>query len=416
MTLRIPQSIFQQALFALCIIMPYFYNYELTFAVWAITAAITVTSRYSFDLLRHIACYLGIFAIAAIVMFFKEYKLYYIVRDITYMIKPVLGLLVGYQLCKKINGSLFRAIVLTGLLVALLHYALLAQAVIAYGIRTVSGIRMVAGYFSDFEVYALIILIFHKRFRLGYPILVIRLLTLIIGVSALMYMARTNIIQFVVFYMALKGLFSMDRRSVTILGTTVIAAVIGYSAILYYNPKRNGAGIEALLYKIKNAPIEPFKTKINKINHKEFHDNYRSYENILTIDQVGKKDTGTLLFGKGLGSTVDLKMTVFLGDEDLRYISLLHNGFMIVFLKSGLTGIAIFLISLWLLFKQKKSDLEEVKLVNQLMLGTALFMIVSAWVFMGFYFTADTKAIVVGALICYREMLIRRSSAEAVTG
>ena len=28
---------------------------------------------------------------------------------------------------------------------------------------------------------------------------------------------------------------------------------------------RNGKGVETLLYKIKNAPIEAFKTKINKM-------------------------------------------------------------------------------------------------------------------------------------------------------
>src|SRR5690606_14145703 len=145
---------------------------------------------------------------------------------------------------------------------------------------TMIEIRMHAGYFSDFEVYSLVFLLFHKKLGLEYSRQKMLVMGGVLGFSIFMYMARTNFIQFIIIWMALKGYFIINRKSIIIVSTVFLSALLAYSAILYINPKRNGQGLESLLYKIKIAPIEPFKTRINKENWKEFHDNYRSYENI----------------------------------------------------------------------------------------------------------------------------------------
>lgn len=416
MKVRIPSDLLYQVLFVLCIAVPNLYNYELTFATWSLTAAVTISRRYSLYLLKQIACFILILAIATAVTFLYEYKLYYIVRDITYLIKPVLGLLVGYQLCRKTNATAFRLIIFAGFITALLHLAQLFNAFVFLHARTMIEIRMHAGYFSDFEVYSLVFLLFHKKLGLEYSRRKVLVMGGVLGFSIFMYMARTNFIQFIIIWMALKGYFIINRRSIIIVSTVFVSALLAYSAILYINPKRNGQGLEALLYKIKIAPIEPFKTRINKENWKEFHDNYRSYENILTVRQLTAEGERAVAFGKGLGSTVDLNKEVWLDKGMLRYISILHNGFMTVFLKSGLVGVFIFMVSIYLLFKRPKVTDPVARNINLIMLGTGIYMIISAWVFMGFYFNADTKSILVGYLVGYRELLMRKTSDEtAVT-
>jgi hypothetical protein len=47
--------------------------------------------------------------------------------------------------------------------------------------------------------------------------------------------------------------------------------------------------------------------------------------------------------------------------------------------------------------------------VNYLFTGTALFLFISYWVFMGFYFKADTKAILIGLLLAYSERLSKEN-------
>ncbi|HNP31931.1 MAG TPA: hypothetical protein PKN96_01415 [Flavobacterium sp.] len=399
-----------QFLFAICLVIPYFNIYELTFVVWSMSALITLQKNYSLSILKQLACFAAILLIAVVVMFFKDHQTYFIIRDFTYVVKPVFGLLIGYQLCKKFPGRAFQTIIYIALFIAAYHFFLIATGILLFKTLTVNDLRFYAGYFSDFEVYALIILVFHKKFGLKFSRKKTLLYTVIITISTFMYLARTNFIQFVILFMALKGYFEVNRRLITVLITFITVTAIGYSAILYINPKRNGAGIEAFLYKIKVAPIEPFKTKINRENWKDLNDNYRSYENIMTTRQVSRDGFYSILFGQGLGSQVDLKQKIWLGDMELRYISILHNGFMTVFLKSGLLGVFFLLMSIFLLFRLQKTDVPIIQQINYLMVGSGLFLFVSYWVFMGYYFVADTKAIVIGFLICYRELVLKNDA------
>lgn len=414
MIVKLPQNIFYQVLFVICIIVPYFDNYEFTVLVWTFTVAITISKKYSLEFIKQLVCFAAIICIASLVMLFYKHQLYFIIRDFTYLLKPILGLLAGYQLAKRTQASMFRMIVITGAIVATMHYLFLAYAIVIKHAATVNEIREFAGYFSDFEVYALILLLFCKRFDLGFSKKKVYLLSVLIGLSIFMYMARTNFLQIGILFMAMKGYFKFDRRAITFLSSSILLAIIGYLAILSYNPKRNGDGLEALLYKIKIAPTEPFRTRINRNDWQEFNDNYRSYETITTIRQVKQEGPAAVLFGKGMGSTIDLKVKVWLGDQELRYIPIMHNGFMTIFLKSGLVGVLMLIISIRLLFKKHyEGGRDDIKQINLLMTGTGIFMIISAWVFLGLYFRADTKSILIGMFMCTRELYGRQAAIKS---
>jgi hypothetical protein len=200
----------------------------------------------------------------------------------------------------------------------------------------------------------------------------------------------------------------MNRRNITILTTIIVVISLGYSTILFINPKRNGPGLEAFLYKIKIAPTEPFKTKINREDYKDFNDNYRSVENILTFNQMTSEENGTIIFGKGLGSLVNLHTEVILDDTLLKEISILHNGFMTVFLKSGILGILILIYSITSLYRNCYFSDNKFKNSNYIFVGTIVFLFFSYWVFMGLYFKADTKSILIGLLIAYVERMKKR--------
>jgi len=411
----IKKTVLYQLLFAICIYVPYLENFELTFAVWSFSALFTIKNTYSLGILKQLLCFTIILVLAIIVMFFKEYQLYFIIRDFTYLIKPIFGLLIGYQLCKKFPKKVFETIVYTGFFIAIIHLCLIFWALAFYKATTVNGIRFFGGFFSDFEVYALIVLLFHKKFELNFTKKRTMLFTIFIAFSVFMYLARTNFIQFVILFLALKGYFKVNKRSITVVVSVLIIGAIGYSTILFINPKRNGPGIEAFLYKIKIIPEEAFKTKINREDYKDFNDNYRSYENIMTVRQVTREGFYSVVFGEGLGSKVDLKQEVWLGDMNLRYISILHNGFMTVFLKTGLVGLFIYFISIYLLFKKVKSDFPIINQVNLLFIGTGVFLIFSNWVFMGVYNLLDNKSILIGLLFCFREVYMKSNDEKLLS-
>jgi hypothetical protein len=317
----------------------------------------------------------------------------------------MIGFFLGYQLCQRNFQNAFRLIVKTGVFISICHIIVILNAIFILGTRTVAELRFQSGYFSDYEIYTFIILLFHKQFHLDYSRKKIRLFTIIVGFSAIMYLARTNFIQFVILFLALKGYFVINKKSLSIIASIIITSVIGYSIIVSTNPRRNAEGVEGFLYKIKVAPMEPFKSKINREDYKDFNDNYRSYENIMTIRQVTRDGLTPTIFGKGIGSQIDLKQEVWLGDMNLRFISILHNGFMIVFLKSGLLGIFIYIFTIIFFFRKVKTDKPIVNTINLLFIGTGIFLFVSNWVFLGFYNLTESKSILIGFLIAYREKM-----------
>lgn len=391
----------------MCITVPYLDNFESTFFVWSLTFVLTVCKKYSLDIFKIVIPYISILIVAVVFTFRNEPPLYFIIRDITYLSKPIIGFLAGYQLYKRNAAFAFDLIVKTGVFIALCHIYTIFSAIVIHNARTVSDLRFYSGYFSDYEIYVFIILLFHKQFGLTIPRKRLRIFTVIVGFSAFMYLARTNFIQFGILYFALKGYLVINKRTILLYSSIIIAFLASYSAILYYNPKRDAEGLEGMLYKIKVAPLEPFKTKINRHDWKEFNDNYRSYENIMTIRQVTSDGWVSTLFGKGLGSKIDLKQEVFLGDMKLRYISILHNGFMIVFLKAGILGLFIYLFTITFFFKKKSGMHPQIRTINLLFLGTGIFLLISNWVFLGFYNLTESKSILIGFLIAYRENLLK---------
>jgi hypothetical protein len=407
MKITIPNNWFYQLLFILCIGVTYLDKFELTFGVWSLSFLFSISRNYSISLLKLIIPYIIILLIAFLVMFNYDYKNYFIVRDITYLSKPILGFLLGYQLCKKNLKNALDLIIKTGFFIAVCHIIIIILAIIVHKARTIADLRFYSGYFSDYEIYTFIILLFYKKFELEYPKKKLLILTITIGFSAFMYLARTNFIQFLILFLALKGYFVINKKSVTIIGSIVVLSIVSYTLIYYSYPRRSAEGLEGFLYKVKVAPMEAFKSKINRHDWKEFNDNYRSYENIMTIRQVTSEGWVSTVFGKGLGSKVDLRQEVYLGDMKLRFISILHNGFMIVFLKSGLLGLLVYSFTIIYFFKKVDSNINIVNQINLLFLGTGIFLFVSNWVFLGFYNLTESKSILIGFLIAYRQKLLK---------
>jgi hypothetical protein len=400
-----------QILYFLCIGVTYLNNYELTFAVWFVTIVLTVRKTYSITLIHYAVCFLSILIIASIVSIFRDNPLYNIIRDLTYLLKPILGLFAGYQLCKFDSKRALNLIVYSGLLISIIHLVIITLAFIEYKTLTVNLIRKAGGYFSDYEIYTLLILIFYKKFQLNISRSKIRIFILIVGLSSFLYLARTNFIQFFILFLGLKGYYKLNIRAIKVLLSTAIIVLVGYSIVLAINPKRGGKGLEAFLYKVKIAPIEPFKTKINKSDWKDFNDNYRSYENIIAVKQVSNNGMSAIIFGEGLGATLDLGRKVLSNDgEYVRHIPIVHNGYMTVFLKSGIVGVIILLYFLIILFRQRSSKISLNNQINNLLIGTSVFLILSNWVFLGLYLKLDNKSILIGYLICLKIIVQRENS------
>lgn len=397
-----------QFLFALCIILPYFNVYEITFLVWLTAFFLSIKKKYSIIVLKYVFSFAAIIIIAFVVGLYKDYPLFIRIRDFTYLVKPILGILIGYQLCRNHNCKPFQTIIVTGLIIAIVHLIIVFSSVLLYNVRNIHQLRHYGGFFSDYEVYALVIVLFYKKFELQLSRKEFYTAAIIIGLSSFLYLSRTNFIQFAILILAMKGYFVLNKKSLTVIGAFLIAVIIGYSYIYSMNLSRNGTGMEALLYKIKNAPIEAFKTKVDKDDWQDFNDNYRSYENIITVRQVKSEGITGILFGKGMGSTIKLGKRVWTNDGTyITKAAILHNAYFTIFLKSGLVGVLFCFYFIYLLFKQNKTDVELIKNINLLLIGTGVFLVLANWVLLGLYLKLDNKSILLGFILAYKELILK---------
>ena len=243
MGIKISKNLPYQILFGLCIGVTYLNIYELNFAVWVFTLAITFKKSYSVDILKYISFFVAIFLIAFVATFFYNNILYESIRDVTYLIKPILGLLVGYQLCRNYDIKPFETIIYTGVVIAIIHLSILMHSVLIYRIINIHALRMRGGYFSDFEVYSLILILFYKQLGLVFSSRRFWLIITVLVLSSFMYLSRTNFIQFVIFYLAMKGFLSLNKKSILIFSIFIGLSLIGYSIIYNMNVSRNGKGM-----------------------------------------------------------------------------------------------------------------------------------------------------------------------------
>jgi hypothetical protein len=412
-SIKISKDFIYQILFAICILVTYLNIYELTFLVWIAVIMFTVKRQYSLTILQYIFPYTAILIVAFFSWFYYDNSIYQVIRDITYLLKPILGLLVGYQLCRHADMKVIQTIIYVGFCIAVIHLGIIAYNAVVHKVLNVNELRKYSGYFSDFEVYAVILVIFHKKFNVALSRQRFWILLLTIAFSSLLYASRANFIQAVVLYMALKGYFVLNKRAVIILISFFSTIIIGYSIIYNMNLTRNGRGLEALLYKIKNAPIEAFKAKVDKNDWKDFNDNYRAYENMLTIRVMKSEGFWGMVRGKGLGSDINLGQKLYTNDGTvLTRISILHNAFMTVFLKSGLIGVFFMFYFLRLLLRKRKTDNEYIRNLSLIIFATAIYLFFDNWVLLGLYLKTESKSIIIGFILCYIEYNIKQQKAS----
>lgn len=396
-----------QLLFLIAIIFSYINFYELSLAVWLFVLCVSVKRYYSKSIIVYISIFILIAILGTFRSFFYDHPLYNVFRDISYFIKPVVGLLIGYQCFRSSTNNFFKTVIYCSTFIAAAHFIILFVSALFNPINNIHDIRAYGGYFSDLEAYAIIILIFHKKFKLEFSAKKRWFFILFIGGSLALYLARTNMIQIFILGCGMLGLFEISKKKMIAFLAFCLVAGIGYKIIYDMNPARRGTGFEAFLYKIKNAPMEIYDPYVVNDNSSRFHDNFRSYETKVTIQQVAYKEDLGIWLGNGFGATVNYGSSVATNDgTDVRHAPILHNGYTTVFLKTGIAGLILYLIStFYLSFYGQKTNNQYLNNIKLLINSSGIFLFISTLVFLGYYLKLDNKSLFVGGLLAYYEII-----------
>jgi hypothetical protein len=349
-----------------------------------------------------------IFLLGFIGTLINSYALTDTIKDITYFSKPILALFVAYCLIKQQNDSeLFvKTVFYIGLFTASIHVVgiLLFSGFLS---SSISDIRGGFGFDNFIEIFAFYLLLFDTKFlskNLFQSKWLKYVLLLLFLASIYIYFSRTMLVVFFIVGVTLFGYAKITQQTLKIIASLIIAVLLFYTYLYSIKIDRNSEGVEAFLYKIKIAPEEIFTSKIDRENHKDLWDHWRAYEAKQAFELMNKNPSSYFI-GNGYGSLVNLKFKAPLGENGMKYISRLHNGYAFVFYKTGFFGILFLLFFILKLYLKVNTKSEDIRLlyINRLIGSIGVFYFFTTLIITGIYIPADSIIFVLGGFIFLKD-------------
>ena len=278
--------------------------------------------------------------------------------------------------------------------------------------NSVSDLRGSFGLDNFIEIFAFYLLMFSNRF-MGIWLIEKRkfrmLILVLLLVSIYLYFSRTMLVTFILVGLSLLGYTKMTKKTIQVVGIGIVFISLFYAYLFSIKLDRNSKGMESFLYKIKIAPEEIFKTKIDRENHKQLWDHWRGYEAKRAIVLINENPSSYIL-GTGFGSLVNLKFKAPVGDEGMKFISRLHNGYVFVFYKTGIIGLLmllLFLFKLYLKVYNNNREDNKVFFTNRLLASIAIFYFFTSLIISGIYIPKDAIIFLLGGLLSTQDNLIK---------
>lgn len=392
----------------------YLPSYKINFALqflFLIGILLTTKCKISKPTLLIIAPLVLIFIIGLLGFFYEKHDLSFIIKDITYFLKPINGILLSYFLFRKgFDLVIFlKTILFVGCLTAFIH--LFGIFILGdFANNSIHKLRGDFGLDNFIEIFAFYILLFSKKHMNEWLIRkkVFRFLVLFfLLISIYLYFSRTMLVVFFVMGFSLLGYAKITVKTLKFIGIAIVSILVLYAYLFSVKLDRNAKGAEAFLYKIKIAPEEIFKSKIDRNNHKELWDHWRGYEAKRAIYLMEENPTSYFI-GTGFGSLVNLKFQAPVGGEGgMKYISRLHNGYIFVLYKTGILGLLlyfVFLTSLYMKIYRFNTNNSNQILVNRLISSIGLFYIFTTLIISGIYIPRDAVVFVLGGLLSFNTL------------
>ena len=367
--------------------------------------------------LKIIAPVFLLFGLGFIGTVYHSYPYYAIIKDIFHFLKPVLGLLIGFLFFKKIDNFnwFVKTIVYCGLASAIIHFLVL----IFMGNIFSGSVDTIREFGKDnfLELFGLFFLLFYNYFQKAPLIesrLQTRIISLILLLSNVFYFSRTMIAVSIILALSVYGYTVLTKKTIRFLGILMISIGLFYGYLFSIKIERNKPGIDSFLFKVKIAPAELFKTKIDRNNHKDLWDHWRGYE-AKRAYALMQENPSSYVVGTGFGSLVNLKFKAPLTGEKegIRYISELHNGYMYVFYKTGGIGVIILLLffgSLYLSLYRKKKNKD---MITVFISSIGLVYVFTSLTITGIYNGRDVIIFILGGLLYFQNSIDFTKEVEA---
>ncbi|SFI62304.1 hypothetical protein [Olleya namhaensis] len=396
--------IYKILLLALLVLLSIVRNDLVLTAVLAFTIlfSFVVNVKLNIKLLAVVLLLFLIFITAFISSFFESPNLNDVLRDVWYLLKPILIIYAAYFITSKIKDKeyLFRAIIYIGIIAAVLHLLKVVPDLLGQS-RRIAEIRASSGKGNIVEIFSFTFLFLNKEVKYFKTKNIKYALYALLLCSIIFYFSRTMLLLLFMVIFSMKGYLRLTFKSLKYLGILIIAFFVFFGVLNRMNLSAEDVGINGFLYKIKIAPSEIIKTDIDINNHRDLWDHFRAYEAIRAIETTNKNGFRAVVFGNGLGGLVDLDFEVKLSGKMLQFIPIIHNGYVFVFFKSGIIGLLLYLLLLFMLYlKVYNVNGNNNYLITRRLISTiGIYYFFTSLVITGMYNPAETIAVFLGAAL-----------------
>lgn len=347
-----------------------------------------------------------IFIVGFFGFFWNDYLIVDFIKDFSHFIKPLIAITVGYLTFKSINdaSSFLKTIIVVAVITAIIHLI----GVFGFSNLMKGSIHEAREFGLDnfIEIYALYLLIlspkydiqtfdkpFHKK-----------IIIIILVVSIIFYFSRTMLGMIIILGFSFYGFAKLTSKSIKVIGVLLLMLFLFYGYLGTIKLERNSKGIEALMYKIKIAPSEVFNAKVNKDDHKKLWDHWRAYEAKRAISLM-QDNPSSFIIGTGYGSLVNLKFKAPLGENGMRYISVLHNGYIFILYKTGILGMffyLLFLINLYLRIYHNYTH-TQINFFKILISTIGIYFLFTSIIITGIYIPKDAILFILGGALFFEK-------------
>lgn len=321
------------------------------------------------------------------------------VRDVWLFTKPVCYIFLGTALgaMYKINSQnalhkIYKIIIVAGLVSAVYHFIQLISVLGAE--LTFLEMRVQTRNSNLIEALALALVIYFlfktkiRVFRKSY----LRISFAVLSLSVILFFSRTMLLVFFVYWGFMYDFFKFSWKASSVLMVVVLCLLYIFSL-----PKPTGdSPWDVFVNKIQRGASELIYSNKGKIDMGTITEDWRGYEAYRAINQTVQKGSSAIFLGNGFGSLVDLKITMQLGGQKFRFIPILHNGYAMLFFKTGILGLffyVFFLIKTYIKIHALKNLSENFLILKKIVLASVIIVLLTTPAIAGIYNTSTMDAV-----------------------
>lgn len=287
----------------------------------------------------------------------NQFGLYKIIRDLFYVLNPIIFTLIATNYKSSKNHSLIKTIAFAAVVYACLH-------LISFGINfavaggSIAEIREIAGKGEFIEVLGMILFfpkndsLILKEFSKKFSLISFVICTMGIAVSfSRTYIIMLFIIMFCVLVVGQHNLFKVLENILRL----VVGAIVIFGILYAVAPSMT----DEVIGKFERASTE-ISTNLDWTEQDNITSNWRGYEVYCARQQFGEASLWEQLFGQGFGRVINTHGYEKFVTDERGGITILHNGFYNILIKTGLIGLLsyvfFFIFNLAYYYRKRKQN------------------------------------------------------------